>query len=199
MKPRNIIIFIAILIAIPIAWYLISPAFRVVEVNEESPLVSSLPEDEPNVAENSNAAELMIDDMFEKMDEAKMMEFKEAVEEVKTEVKEMEEAMPETPKLLAQGNFQARAHEVAGKALLIEDDEKTIVRFEDFETINGPDLHIYLSSELGDSDYIDLGKIKATKGNVNYEISSNIDTQKYNKVLIWCVPFGVLFSYAQLE
>ena len=76
---------------------------------------------------------------------------------------------------------------------------KRILRFEDFETINGPELHIYLSSELGDERFIDLGKIKATKGNVNYDIPAGIDTSKYNKVLVWCKPFSVLFSYAELS
>jgi len=43
------------------------------------------------------------------------------------------------------------------------------------------------------------GKIKGTKGNVNYEIDRGVDLEKYDKVLVWCVPFGVLFSYADLE
>ena len=67
-----------------------------------------------------------------------------------------------------------------------------------YETINGPNLHIYLSADLEANDYIDLGKIKATKGNVNYMVDHSIDTEKYNKVLVWCVPFQVLFSYAEL-
>ena len=92
-----------------------------------------------------------------------------------------------------------RAHEVAGKALLISSGGGKILRFEDFETVNGPNLHIYLSTDLGDDDYIDLGEIRATKGNVNYEIDPAIDIQKYNKVLVWCVPFRVLFSYAELK
>ena len=84
-------------------------------------------------------------------------------------------------------------------AEMIEADNQKILRFEDFETINGPDLHIYLSSDLEAKDYIDLGEIKATKGNVNYEVPSNVDLEKYNKVLVWCEPFRILFSYAELN
>jgi hypothetical protein len=73
------------------------------------------------------------------------------------------------------------------------------LRFENFETINGPKLHIYLASDLSADDYIDLGEIKATKGNVNYEIPDGTDLEKYNKVLVWCRPFKVLFSYSELE
>ena len=114
-------------------------------------------------------------------------------------VKEADEQIAGEADIVAQGQFKPDAHEVAGKVLLLQEGNKKIIRFEDFETINGPDLHIYLSSDLEGKDFIDLGKIKATKGNVNYEIPQEIDIEKYNKVLIWCVPFKVLFSYAELN
>lgn len=101
--------------------------------------------------------------------------------------------------LLKESIFQPRAHEVEGKALLIEDSGNLILRFEDFSTINGPDLRIYLSSDLNANDFIDLGEIKATKGNVNYNIPEGTDLEKYNKVLVWCRAFKVLFSYADLS
>ncbi|MEK6843917.1 MAG: DM13 domain-containing protein [Nanoarchaeota archaeon] len=142
MKKSIYIIILVIIIAVGIAWYLISPAFKVVEKNENIPLTSDS---------------------------------------------------------LAEGIFIQSAHEVKGKALLIENEQKKILRFEDFETINGPDLHIYLASSLDAGDYIDLGAIKGTKGNINYDIPDGIDINKYNKVLIWCVPFKVLFSYAELS
>ena len=91
-----------------------------------------------------------------------------------------------------------KEHEVEGKALLLLNNQEKVLRFENFETINGPNLHIYLSADLEANDYVDLGKIKATKGSVNYNLDSSIDTEKYNKVLVWCVPFKVLFSYAEL-
>ena len=59
-------------------------------------------------------------------------------------------------------------------------------------------VRIYLSTNLDDNDYIDLGKLKATKGNMNYDVPSDTDFDKYNKVLIWCEPFGVLFGSASL-
>lgn len=174
---------IGVIAVLPITWYLISPIFNVVEVQEESPLVE----------------DLKIDDAMDTMDAATKAEFEKQVEAMKDKVMQMEDAMPSAPNLLAQGEFKPRAHEVEGKALLINVDNKKIIRFEGFETINGPNLHIYLSSELGDSDFIDLGKIKATKGNVNYELPEDVDLNSYNKVLVWCVPFGVLFSYAELS
>lgn len=118
---------------------------------------------------------------------------------MKDQIVVKEENMPHEARLVAEGQFMPRAHEVQGKAFLIEDDAKKIIRFESFKTINGPDLRIYLASDLSDKDVIDLGAIRATEGNVNYELSPSVDTVKYNKVLVWCRAFRVLFSYAELK
>lgn len=91
------------------------------------------------------------------------------------------------------------AHDVQGKVLVVDVEGKKYIRFENFKTINGPDLRIYLSSSLNVDDSIDLGAIKATEGEVNYELPNNVDLQKYNNVLVWCRAFKVLFSYAQLK
>ena len=82
---------------------------------------------------------------------------------------------------------------------MVEENGKKLIRFENFETVNGPDVNIYLSSDLTNEDFIDLGDIKATRGNVSYKIPEGVDLDKYNKVLVWCVTFKVLFSYADLE
>ena len=154
---KKIIIGIVIVIALAVAWYLISPLWRNVKVNESSPLVR------PVIGES----------------------------------KEKNTALG--ARLVAEGQFMPRYHEVEGQALLIEDGDKKIVRFENFKTINGPDLRIYLSSDLNNRDIVDLGAIRATTGNVNYELPSGVDTKKYNKVLVWCRAFRVLFSYAELK
>lgn len=99
--------------------------------------------------------------------------------------------------IISKSTLLPDAHEVAGKVVIIEERGNKILRFEDFETTSGPNLHIYLATDRSASDYIDLGKIKATKGNVNYGIPSDVDLEKYDTVLVWCVPFEVLFSYAE--
>src|SRR3989344_4335532 len=178
MKKIWIIAIILLVVAIPFGYYTISPIFRVVAKNDASPLE--------------------VKDAMDSMDAAAKAEFESQVEEMKDKVMVMNDQMP-SAKVLAQGEFKASAHDVSGKALLIEKDGKKTVRFEDFDTINGPDLRIYLASDLSDDDFIEISKIKATKGNVNYEIPEGVDTSKYNKVLVWCKAFGVLFSYSVLS
>lgn len=148
--------------------------------------------------EVQEASPLQVKDNMDTMTAAEKEQFDKEVAAAQTKAMTMDEEMAAETVLVAQGEFKPRAHDVMGKALLIQDEKKTILRFENFETINGPDLHIWLASSLGKEDYIDLGPIKATKGNVNYDLPTGVDTEKYNKVLVWCVPFSVLFSYAEL-
>lgn len=100
--------------------------------------------------------------------------------------------------IIVSGSFQNGAHPTEGEALLIEMDEELILRFEDFKTDDGPGLYVYLSIDQSDNDYVDLGKLKATEGNMNYDVPENTNTTKYNHVLIWCEPFSVLFGFAEL-
>ena len=178
MKKWLILAVLAVLVAV--AGYVYFTATNTIEVQEASPL-------------------LQVNDNMDTMSDAEKEQFQKAVDEAKGKVMAMDEEMGKEAILLAQGDFKPRAHEVMGKALLIQNGDSKILRFEDFETINGPDLHIWLTSSLGKDDYVDLGPIKATKGNVNYDVPADVDTNKYNKVLVWCVPFGVLFSYVELE
>lgn len=113
---------------------------------------------------------------------------------------------PQNPELrddalavLAMGDFNPHDHDVEGSAAVIERDGRRILRFQDFETINGPNLHIWLSKDTSGDEYIDLGPIKATTGNANYDIPEGVNLDEYNHVLVWCVPFRVLFSYAKLQ
>jgi hypothetical protein len=181
MKKLIIIIIISLTIFLPIAYYLISPIYNVVELDEEIP----------------TGTNLAIKGSLETMDDATRKEFEEQMDAMKNKIMVMDDTIP-VASVVAQGEFKENAHEVGGKALLVNTDNKRILRFEDFDTINGPDLRIYLSSDLGDDDFIELGKIKATKGNVNYEVADDVDTSKYKYVLVWCKPFKVLFSYAEL-
>ena len=103
--------------------------------------------------------------------------------------------------VLSQGDFVPAAHEVKGKAVLGRTHRGDFVlRFEDFETVNGPDLRVYLSaSQDSVDDAIDLGLIRGTKGNINYELPTSTNIALYPYVLVWCRVFRVLFSVAELK
>jgi preprotein translocase subunit YajC len=112
---------------------------------------------------------------------------------------EMKDGMPNNATVIAQGTFKGTSYDVSGKALLISVDNKHVLRLEDFESESGPGLYVYLAADLNADNYLDLGKLKAEIGNINYDVPANTDFKTYNKVLIWCEPFDVLFGSADLS
>jgi hypothetical protein len=111
------------------------------------------------------------------------------------------------PMILAKGDFRGLAHETKGMAAVHQlADGKRILRLSNFETSNGPDVHVYLvAAEVAKDNvtvkqagFIDLGSIKGNKGDQNYEIPTNADLNKYKSVSIWCARFGVNFGAATL-
>lgn len=105
------------------------------------------------------------------------------------------------------GNFNNQGAEpVAGKATLGKTpDGKVVLRFENFNSANGPDLHVYLSkasSPANDAQVkngLDVGKLKATQGSLNYELDGSIDLSQYKSVVVYCQSFSVIFGYANLN
>jgi hypothetical protein len=84
---------------------------------------------------------------------------------------------------------------------------RTVFLGEDFEVGPGPDFHVYLvpkpdirsSSDVTDTMYVDLGRLRAFKGSQNYAIPAGVDLAKYPSVVIWCQQFSVLISPADLS
>ena len=91
-------------------------------------------------------------------------------------------------------------HDAQGDAYTIPlEDGSNVLRLENFKSTNGPDLYVYLATDDNASEFLNLGELKANKGNQNYEIPDDADLTKYNKVLIWCKAFSVLFGSAELS
>jgi len=91
-------------------------------------------------------------------------------------------------------------HKVEGVAKVVNlADGKTFLRLENLKATNGPDLYVYLSTDKGVSDFVNLGRLKGNIGNQNYEIPAGTDPAKYDTVLIWCKAFSTLFGSAKLS
>ncbi len=127
-------------------------------------------------------------------------------EDIPTELMKEIKAESSEPAAARSGTFNEIdfIHKGKGKALLygISADKK-LLRFEDFEVTNGPDLYVYLTrtenprEDIARGEFINLGKLKGTVGNQNYEINNL--SEDYKTVVIWCKQFSVLFSFAVLK
>jgi hypothetical protein len=109
--------------------------------------------------------------------------------------------------VLLSGTFRSIAHETRGAATVHDlGDGHRVVRFTDFATSNGPDVRVYLVAAADAPDdesvtragFVELGKLKGTEGDQNYEIPADVDLGKYRAVTIWCRRFSVNFATAPL-
>ena len=196
MRKRNIIIIAAIVVLVPVAafaWWLLSPLFLSTTVDEEFPFAATaeIP------AEMTMAEVEMVMETMAKMDQEPMVE-------------PMPPQMAAQPVALASGSFRDADsfHRGSGTATIYQTpDGGHVLRFEDFMVTNGPDLRVLLAQsgdpmsrgELQSGGYTHLAKLKGNIGNQNYEIPADIDLSDQNSVIIYCMPFHVIFSVAPLE
>jgi hypothetical protein len=114
-------------------------------------------------------------------------------------------ATPATPRVLRSGElgFVDAIHNGKGPVRIIEVGRERFVRFEDVMLTNAPDVHVYLSREIGgkwsESTSLYLGPLKATNGSFNYEVSASEDLSSYRSVVVWCRAFSVLITWADLR
>ena len=180
-----------------VAAYALSPYFTESSVDEALPAgaiiqptkdrTSAVMEksDEPMMEEEKEKMMMMEDDEMMMMEDDEMMMME-------------EESIPMT----YAGTFIGVGdgiHDAQGDAYTIPlEDGSNVLRLENFKSTNGPDLFVYLATDDNASDFVNLGELKANKGNQNYEIPEGTDLTKYNKVLIWCKAFSVLFGSAEV-
>jgi electron transfer DM13 len=109
---------------------------------------------------------------------------------------------------LASGQFHSGAHETKGMAAVFQlADGKKTLRLTNFETSNGPDVHVYLvaaqdakdDNTVTNAGFVDLGSLKGNIGDQNYDLPANADLMKYRAVTIWCKRFSVNFGTAPLN
>jgi len=180
---------LAAAIALGVGWWMTAPLFFDKEVVEDFPL--------------SAGAEIP-DDMTAEEVEAEMEKAANAADE------EVSDDMPDDtgPSVVISGEFVEADdfHQGSGTATIyLLEDGSHILRLEDFEVTNGPDLHVLLVPNddplaTGEIDgYVDLGSLKGNLGDQNYEIPPDVDPATFGSVLIYCKPFHVPFSAAPLR
>ena len=216
---KKLLTTIIILIVAYLAWYLGSPLFIDNVVEEDFPVSEVLVDTEASSEVRSSSSSE--DDDMEELKELENLTAEaveqmtdEEKEEVKEKMDDYAERMPETvvedemedmpeetgPLYVAAGQFVGADafHKASGTATLyqVEGDQK-LLRFEGFSVTNGPALSVFLQNDAGEK--VEIAKLKGNKGNQNYTIPASVDTDEYNTVLIYCVPFKVDFGTAVLQ
>lgn len=112
---------------------------------------------------------------------------------------------PAEPVLLGAGRFVGLAgHSGTGDAGIFQNpDGSYVLRFEDFDIQNGPDLEVYLVPGADQTSLapgsIHLGGLKGNVGDQTYDLPAGTDlTPGPYTALVWCEAFSVEFVGATL-
>ena len=222
MTRRRVLIPAAVVVVIVgavVGWWLISPLFidRVVdeafpfEMPSESEMADMTP-DEIGQIESEFAAAMPSEAALANLSADNRQAVQDRVMTVAAKMPDhpMQESAPAQagPVAVLAGNFMDADdfHRGSGAAMIFRmSDSSAVLRFENFMVTNGPALSVLLSSnpspasssDLG--DYVDLGPLKGNIGNQNYEISPSTNLDDFKSVVIYCVPFHVVFATATLN
>lgn len=194
------IVVVGVIVGGAAAWWLGSPLFLDTEVDEAFPMAARavIPDDmtiEEVEAEMASAAETPV-----VMPDEEMPGGEEPAGASET-------TMAADPIAKSSGDFRGADdfHQGSGTATIYQlTDGSNVLRFEDFNVTNGPDLHVLLvpnadpTSRDDITGYIDLGSLKGNIGDQNYPIPDDIDIDEFGSVVIYCEPFHVLFASASL-
>jgi hypothetical protein len=118
---------------------------------------------------------------------------------------------PAEPVVLARGELITHEHDSSGSVVVLElPDGSRVLRLEDLNTSNGPDLRVWITDApviegrdgwgvFDDGRYVDLGVLKGNIGSSNYPLPPEVDLAELSSVSVWCARFAVSFAAADLE
>jgi hypothetical protein len=179
-------------------------------VDEEFPAVAAVPEPEPAPAETTTddtPDPEGADDPPPSRDDLGAPEAVDAHGDEGTAQEAAAAEEPTGPRMLSSGGFESRnRYTVTGEATVYElEDGSRTLRLEPFESTNGPDLYVYLTTadhadddDALAADAVDLGDLRGNIGSQNYPIPDDVDLDAYDTVVIWCERFTVAFGAADL-
>ncbi|MBW0111210.1 DM13 domain-containing protein [Pseudonocardia sp. KRD-182] len=118
---------------------------------------------------------------------------------------------PSGPVELARGELISHEHASSGAVVLLElSDGSRVLRLEDLETSDGPQLEVWLTDApviegragwhvFDDGAHVELGELRGNIGSSNYPVPADADLDDLTSVSIWCDRFDVSFAAAELR
>ncbi|MBB5852327.1 DM13 domain-containing protein [Amycolatopsis umgeniensis] len=132
------------------------------------------------------------------------------VAQTSAQVPESAAPAPKEPAIVATGELISHEHATSGGVRILRAaDGSLVLRLENLDTSNGPDLRVLLTDApvlpgkdgwfvFDDGAQVSAGKLKGNKGSQNYTLPAGTDLARYSSVTIWCDRFDVSFGAAEL-
>ena len=89
-----------------------------------------------------------------------------------------------------------KGYDADGTASVFVSGGMTFLRLQDFGVASGIDQRLYLTKDGTMQTGIDIGPLKASQGDQNYDITS-VDHDTYNVLIIYSRPFDLYYAYAK--
>lgn len=177
MKNRTLLylgIALAVVIGLPVAWYLLSPLWINVQVDESFPTVV------PQV--DAQAAPTAMEEPAATTEEAEMTML----------------AQGSFYDIIHAGSGQAIVYQLADGSRILRLQAFEVDNGPDLYVYLAPvdPVPDTIGSEIPGS--VSLGRLKGNLGDQNYEIPADLDLTQFQSVVIWCQAFRVPFSAAPL-
>ena len=193
--PPIVRVIVLVVPFVIVNWWLLSPYFvdDVVDDDFSASISEQTSPDETALAPTTDAADATTDSTP-------------SASEAPADEEPSPSSAPAGPVLLGSGQFVGLAgHDGTGDAGIFENpDGSLVLRFENFDIENGPDLEVYLvpgpdQTSLADGA-IHLGALKGNIGDQNYDLPAGTELPpgEYT-ALVWCEAFSVEFVGATIE
>jgi hypothetical protein len=172
----------ALIVGVPLAWYLASPIWIRTSLVEAGPTAAQSAAPSPSVAATTAPTA-------------------EPSRSATPTASPTPEPTPFVPVTVASGEFEGtdEFHFGSGTASIIEvEPGRYHLRLDDFSVRNGPDLYVYLSTDADDyaDDALEVGLLKATDGSFGYDLPEGFEPAGFRSAIIWCKAFSHLFAVA---
>lgn len=125
------------------------------------------------------------------------------------------DAAPEGATIVATGAFAGAGdgvHHVSGTAKILRVGESYVLRFEDYDQTQGPDVFVYLTTSAAPSSKSEIesglriliqggaeGGESTKEGSFQQPLPAGFAPEKYHGIAIWCDRFDTLFGRAELS
>lgn len=183
-RRTGVVVALALVIVLPVGWYLGSPIFIRTSLVEAAPSAAPIATPAPAAPSPTTAPP------------SASPTASPAVTPAPTPV-----STPFVARTITAGEFRGTDdfHFGRGTASIIEvSPGRFHLRFENFSVRNGPDLYVYLSPSDDDwtEDALEVGLLKATDGSFGYDLPDGTDPADFQSAIIWCKQFSHLFAVA---